>query len=171
MYINSCYRETLKKILETGDMSRIEVVRNEMYPMHKDFVTFIIPLKGMERADCIVYGAYYSDLSCFADRREQEAELVEKMAATIKYFLHLASTSAKREKIADSTIQALLEWRRAYMACRDAQKECDQKIEPNSALLAQLSGAQARLEKARKMIQAQVEDEDVEWRESIKDGE
>lgn len=78
MYINPYYRETLEKILETGDVSRIEVTRSEMYSMHKDLVTFLIPLKGMERADCIVYGAYYSNLSCFADMREQETELVEK---------------------------------------------------------------------------------------------
>ena len=55
------------------------------------------------------------------------------------------------------------------MACRDAQKECDQKIEPNGALLAQLSVAQANLEEARKTIQAQVEDEDVEWQELTDD--
>lgn len=169
MYINSYYRETLEKILETGDSSRVEVVRNEMYNMHKEFVTFLISLKGMERADCVVYGAYFSELSCFTSLREQEVELAEKIRATIKYFLLLASTSAKREKIADSTIQALLEWRRAYMACRDAQKECDQKIEPNSVLLAQLSGAQASLEKARKKIQTQVEGEDAEWQELTDD--
>ena len=169
MYINSYYRETLEKILETGDASRIEMARNEMYPMHKEFVTFLIPLKGMERADCIVYGAYFSDLSCFTSRQEQEIELAEKIRATIRYFLSLASTSAKREKIADSTIQALLEWRQAYKACRDTQKECDQKIEPNGVLLAQLSGAQVSLEKARKKIQAQVEDEDVEWQELTDD--
>lgn len=169
MWINSSYRETLEKILETGDVSRIEMTRNELYPMHKEFVTFLIPLKGMERADCVVYGAYFSELSCFTSLREQEVELAEKIRATIKYFLLLASTSAKREKIADSTIQALLEWRQAYMVCRDTQKECDQKIEPNGALLAQLSSAQARLEKARKKIQTQVEDEDVEWQELTDD--
>lgn len=171
MYINPYYREPLEKILETGDVSRIEVTRSEMYSMHKDLVTFLIPLKGMERADCIVYGAYYSDLSCFADMREQETELVEKIAATIKYFLHLASTSAKREKIADSTIQALLAWRQAYKACRDAQKEYDQQAEPSGELLAGVSIAQANLEEARKTIQAQVEDEDVEWQELMSDNE
>ena len=30
MYINPYYRETLEKILETGDVSRIEVTRSEM---------------------------------------------------------------------------------------------------------------------------------------------
>lgn len=55
MYINSYYRETLEKILETGDASRIEMARNEMYPMHKEFVTFLIPLKGMARTCVFAY--------------------------------------------------------------------------------------------------------------------
>lgn len=165
MYINSYYRETLEKILETGDSSRVEVVRNEMYNMHKEFVTFLIPLKGMERADCIVYGAYFSDLSCFTSLREKEIELAEKVAATIKYFLLLASTSSKREKIADSTIQALLAWQQAYEACRDAQKEYKQSIEPDGGLLAECSVAQANLEGARRAMQKQVETEDLDYLE------
>lgn len=171
MRINAAYKEGLKKILETGDMSRVEMARSEIYSMHKEFVTFLIPLKGMERADCIVYGAYFSELSCFTGRREKEIELAEKVGATIKYFLLLASTSAKREKIADSTIEALLSWRQAYEACRDAQKEYKQSIEPDGGLLAECSVAQANLEKARKTIQAQVEDEDVEWQELMSDNE
>lgn len=165
MYINSYYRETLEKILETGNSSRVEVARNEMYNMHKEFVTFIIPLKGMERADCIVYGAYFSDLSCFTSLREKEIELAEKVAATIKYFLLLASTSSKREKIADSTIQALLAWQQAYEACRDAQKEYKQHIEPSGGLLAECSIAQANLEEARRTMQKQVETEDLDYLE------
>jgi len=131
--------------------------------MHKEFVTFLIPLKGMERADCIVYGAYFSELFCFTGRREKEIELAEKVGATIKYFLLLASTSAKREKIADSTIEALLSWQQAYAACRDAQKECKQHIEPDGVLLAECSIAQANLEEARKAMQKQVEAEDLEY--------
>lgn len=165
MYINSYYRETLEKILETGNSSRVEVARNEMYNMHKEFVTFLIPLKGMERADCIVYGAYFSDLSCFTSLREKEIELAEKVAATIKYFLLLASTSSKREKIADSTIQALLAWQQAYEACRDAQKEYKQHIEPSGGLLAECSIAQANLEEARRTMQKQVETEDLDYLE------
>lgn len=165
MYINSYYRETLEKILETGDSSRVEVVRNEMFNMHKEFVTFLIPLKGMERADCIVYGAYFSDLSCFTSLREKEIELAEKVGATIKYFLLLASTSSKREKIADSTIQALLAWQQAYEACRDAQKEYKQSIEPDGGLLAECSVAQANLEEARRTMQKQVETEDLDYLE------
>lgn len=162
MYINPYYRETLGKILETGDVSRVEVTRSAMYDIYKEYVTFHIPLKGMERADCIVYGAYYSDLSCFTSLQEKEIELAEKIRATIKYFLSLASTSAKREKITDSTIQALVAWRQAYKACKNAQKEFDQSIPPNGAELAELSIARESLEKARKAIQAQVETEDVE---------
>ena len=169
MYINSYYRKTLEKILETGDSSRVEMARSEICSMHKEFVTFLIPLKGMERADCIVYGAYFSDLSCFTSLREKEIELAEKVGATVKYFLLLASTSAKREKIEDGTIQALLAWRQAYKACRDAQKECDQKIEPNGALLAEVSIAQANLEEARKAIQKQVEADALEYQEPMRD--
>lgn len=165
MYINSYYRETLEKILETGNSSRVEVARNEMYNMHKEFVTFLIPLKGIERADSIVYGAYFSDLSCFTSLREKEIELAEKVAATIKYFLLLASTSSKREKIADSTIQAILAWQQAYEACRDAQKEYKQRIEPDGGLLAECSVAQANLEEARRTMQKQVETEDLDYLE------
>lgn len=165
MYINSYYRETLEKILETGNSSRVEVVRNEMYNIHKEFVTFLIPLKGMERADCIVYGAYYSDLSCFTSLREKEIELAEKVGATVKYFLLLASTNAKREKIADSTIQAILEWRQAYEACKNAQKEYKQHTEPDGGLLAECSIAQENLEEARKAMQKQVETEDLDYLE------
>lgn len=164
MYINSYYRETLKKILAGNNTSRVEVTRIEMVDMHKEFTTFLIPLRGMERADCIVYGAYYSDLSCFTSLREKEIELAEKVGATIKYFLLLASTSAKREKIADSTIQALLEWRQAYEACKNAQKEYKQH-RASGALLAECSTAQANLEKARKAMQEQVEAEDLEFLE------
>lgn len=165
MHINSYYRETLEKILETGNSSRVEVVRNEMYNIHKEFVTFLIPLKGMERADCIVYGAYFSELSCFTSPREKEIELAEKVGATIKYFLLLASTSAKREKIADSTIQALLAWQQAYAACLDAQKEYKQHVEPDGGLLAECSIAQANLEEARRAMQKQVETEDLDYLE------
>ena len=165
MYINSYYRETLEKILETGDSSRVEVARSEMYNMHKEFVTFLIPLKGMERADSIVYGAYFSDLSCFTSLREKEIELVEKVGATIKYFLLLASTNAEREKIADSTIQALLKWQQAYAACLDAQKEYKQLPEPDGGLLAECSIAQANLEEARRTMQKQVETEDLDYLE------
>ena len=165
MYINSYYRETLEKILETGDSSRVEVVRNEMYDMHKEFVTFVIPLKGMERADCVVYGAYFSDLSCFTSLRAKEIELAEKVGATVKYFLLLASTNADHERIADSTIQALLKWQQAYAACRDAQKEYKQHVEPSGGLLAECSIAQANLEEARRAMQKQVETEDLNYLE------
>lgn len=163
MYINSYYRETLKKILAGNNTSRVEVTRIEMLDMHKEFITFLIPLRGMERADCIVYGAYYSDLSCFTGLREKEIELAEKVGATIKYFLLLASTSAKREKIADSTIQALLKWQQAYAACLDAQKEYKQHVEPDGGLLAECSIAQANLEEARRVMQKQVETEDLDY--------
>lgn len=136
-----------------------------MYGTCKEFVTFLIPIKGRERADSIVYGAYFSDLSCFASLQEKETELIEKVAATVKYFLLLASTSAKREKIADSTIEALLAWRQAYAACRDAQKEYKQHIEPDGVLLAECSTAQANLEEARKAMQEQIETEDLEFLE------
>lgn len=165
MYINSYYRETLEKILETGDSSRVEVARNEMLNMHKEFVTFLIPLEGMERADCIVYGAYYSDLSCFASLREKEIELAEKVGATIKYFLLLASTSADHERIAEGTIQALIKWQQAYAACLDAQKEYKQHVEPSGGLLAECSVAQANLEEARRAMQKQVETEDLDYLE------
>lgn len=165
MYINSYYRETLEKILETGNSSRAEVTRSEMFDMHKEFVTFLIPLKGMERADCIVYGAYFSDLSCFTSLRAKEIELAEKVGATVKYFLLLASTNADHERIADSTIQALLKWQQAYAACRDAQKEYKQHVEPSGGLLAECSIAQANLEEARRAMQKQVETEDLNYLE------
>lgn len=165
MYINSYYMETLKKILAGIDTSRVEVTRIDMLDMHKEFVTFLIPLRGMERADCIVYGAYYSDLSCFTSLREKEIKLAEKVGATIKYFLLLASTSEKREKIADSTIQALLKWQQAYAARRDSQKEYKQSIEPDGVLLAECSVAQANLEEARRAMQKQVETEDLDYLE------
>ena len=169
MYINSYYRETLEKILETGNSSRVEVARNEMYNMHKEFVTFIISLKGMERADCIVYGAYFSDLSCFTSLREKEIELAEKVAATIKYFLLLASTNSKREKIADSTIQALLAWQQAYTDCLDEQKkyfETKQKVGAQAAEeVTHCAITQKTLERARRTMQKQVETEDLDYLE------
>lgn len=169
MYINSYYRKTLEKILETGDTSRIEVARSEMYNLHKEFVTFLIPLKGMERADCIVYGAYFSELSCFTSLREKEIELAEKVGATVKYFLLLASTSAKRERIADSTIQALLAWQQAYADCLDEQKkyfETRQKVGVQAAeAVSHCAITQKRLEKARRAMQKQVETEDLDYLE------
>lgn len=111
MRINAAYKEGLKKILETGDASRVEV-SSRPFGVCRD-----------ECADCVVYGAYLSKLSCFAFPREKERELADKVGAAIKGFLELADVVPDWGQVSGDAMFALTEWQKAYKECMDAQSD------------------------------------------------
>lgn len=123
MRINAAYKEGLKKILETGDASRVEV-SSRPFGVCDEFVTFFIRPIRDECADCVVYGAYLSKLSCFAFPREKERELADKVGAAIKGFLELADVVPDWVQVSGDAMLALTEWQKAYKECADAQREC-----------------------------------------------
>ena len=147
MRINAAYKEGLKKILETGDMSRVRQEEREYYDGTQK-IAFWIPPIGRERADTVVKGEYTLGFSCFARKLEVEHELFAQVVDTIKSFLSLAEETQEYDEIPGDTMLALVEWQKAYEECADAQREC-------SVLVGEDKDFQA----ARKVAQSSVADE------------
>lgn len=70
MRINAAYKEELKKILETGDMSRVRQEEREYIDGTKKIAFWILPI-GRERADTVVKGCTRS--AYHALRKKQTA--------------------------------------------------------------------------------------------------
>lgn len=89
MRINAAYKEALKKILETGDMSRVkyEVVKNVGGVRLALF--WIQPTSG-ECTDSIVEGAYYLAPRRFANMAAEKRRLAAQVSDAIKKFLSRA---------------------------------------------------------------------------------
>lgn len=123
MRINAAYKEELKKILETGDMSRVRQEEREYIDGTKKIAFWILPI-GRERADTVVKGVYALGLSCFAKEADRQHELVAQVTDAIKSFLSLAEKTQEYDEIAGEAMLALTEWQKAYKECADAQREC-----------------------------------------------
>lgn len=123
MRINAAYKEGLKKILETGDMSRVRQEEREYIDGTKK-IAFCIPPIGRERADTVVRGVYEDDLSCFAKEAERQHELVAQVTDAIKKLLSLAEEAQEYDEVSGDALLALIEWQKAYKECADAQREC-----------------------------------------------
>ena len=123
MRINAAYKEELKKILETGDMSRVRQEEREYIDGTKKIAFWILPI-GRERADTVVKGVYALGLSCFAKEADRRHELVAQVTDAIKSFLSLAEKTQEYDEIAGEAMLALTEWQKAYKECADAQREC-----------------------------------------------
>lgn len=123
MRINAAYKEALKKILETGDMSRVrQEEREDMRGVKK--IVFCIPPIGRERADAVVKGEYILDLSPFARKAEVAHELAAQVSDAIKSFLSLAEEVQEYDEVPGDALLALTEWQKAYKECADIQREC-----------------------------------------------
>lgn len=123
MRINAAYKEGLKKILETGDMSRVRQEAREYYCGAKKIAFWILPI-GKERTDTVVKGVYEDDLSCFAKKAEKKHELVAQVTDAIKSFLSLAEETQEYDEVSGDAMLALIEWQKAYKECADIQREC-----------------------------------------------
>lgn len=123
MRINAAYKEALKKILETGDMSRVRQEEREYYNDTKEIAFWILPI-GKERTDTVVKGVYEDDFSCFAKKAEKKHELVVQVTDAIKEFLSLAEETQEYDEVSGDAMLALTEWQKAYKECIDAQREC-----------------------------------------------
>lgn len=123
MRINAVYKEALKKILETGDMSRVRQEEREYYNDTKEIAFWILPI-GKERTDTVVKGVYEDDFSCFAKKAEKKHELVVQVTDAIKEFLSLAEETQEYDEVSGDAMLALTEWQKAYKECIDAQREC-----------------------------------------------
>ncbi|RIY18814.1 hypothetical protein CJI54_04760 [Bifidobacteriaceae bacterium NR026] len=121
--INAAYKEGLKKILETGDMSRVHQEVREYLDGTKKIAFYILPI-GKERADTVVKGVYEDDLSCFAKKAEKKHELVAQVTDAIKSFLSRAEETQKYDEVSGDALLALVEWQKAYKECADVQREC-----------------------------------------------
>lgn len=149
MRINSYYRETLEKILETGDMSRVKQEEREYYNGTKKIAFWILPI-GKERTDTVVKGVYEDDFSCFAKKAEKKHELIVQVTDAIKSFLSLAEKTQEYDEVSGDAMLALVEWQKAYKECADAQRECSV-----------LAGSDKDFQAARKVAQSSVVGEDA----------
>lgn len=123
MRINAAYKEGLKKILKTGDMSRVKQEEREYLDGTKKIAFWILPI-GKERTDTVVKGVYEDDFSCFAKKAEKKHELVVQVTDAIKEFLSLAEETQEYDEVSGDAMLALTEWQKAYKECADAQREC-----------------------------------------------
>lgn len=123
MRINAAYKEGLKKILETRDMSRVSY-EARMYSYGKYGVAFWILPIGREHTDTVVKGEYSLDLSCFAGKTVEKHELFTHVADAIKSFLSRAEETQEYDEVSGEAMLALTEWQKAYKECADAQREC-----------------------------------------------
>lgn len=123
MRINTAYKERLKKILETGDVSRVSH-EARMYSYGRYGVAFWILPTGRERTDTVVRGEYSLDLSCFAGKLVEKHELFAHVADAIKSFLSLAEETQEHDEASGDAMLALTKWQKAYKECADAQREC-----------------------------------------------
>lgn len=123
MRINTTYKEALKKILETGDMSRVKQEEREYYNGTKKIAFWILPI-GKERTDAVVKGVYEDDFSCFVKKAEKKHELVAQVNDAIKKVLSLAEETQEYDEVSGDAMLALTEWQKAYKECADVQREC-----------------------------------------------
>lgn len=149
MRINTAYKEGLKRILETGDMSRVSH-EARMYSYGKYSVAFWILPIGRERTDTVVKGEYSLDLPCFAGETVEKHELFVHVADAIKEFLSRAEEPQEYDEVSGDAMLALVEWRKAYKECADAQRECSILI-----------GSDKDFQAARKVAQSSIADEDA----------
>lgn len=148
MRINAAYKEGLKKILETGDMSRVRQEGRDVIFDRKEMAFYILPM-GKERADTVVKGKYsFEVFSCFTRREEIKHEMAVQVADAIKEFLSRAEETQEYDEVPGEAMLALVEWQKAYEECADAQREC-------SVLVGEDKDFQA----ARKVAQSSVADE------------
>lgn len=122
MRINAAYKEALKKILETGDVSRVSH-EARMYSYGKYSVAFWILPTGRERTDTVVKGEYSLDLSCFAGKAVEKHELFAHVADAINSFLSLAEETQEYDEASGDAMFALTEWQKAYKECADTQSD------------------------------------------------
>lgn len=113
MRINTAYKEALKKILETGDMSRVRQEERDYFYGDKRMAFFILPM-GKERANSVVKGEYTLSLSCFAKEAEAKHELAAQVTDAIKSFLSLAEETQEYDEVSGDAMLALTEWQKAY---------------------------------------------------------
>ena len=124
MRINAAYKEGLKKILKTGDMSRVRQEERDIIFGRKE-MAFWIPPMGRERASTVVKGKYsFEVFSCFAKRAEIEHERAVQVTDAIKEFLSRAEETQEYDEVSGDAMLALVEWQKAYKECADAQREC-----------------------------------------------
>lgn len=123
MRINAAYKEGLKKILETGDMSRVHQEVREYLDGTKKIAFWILPI-GKERTDTVVKGVYEDDFSCFVKKAEKKHELVVQVTDAVKEFLSLAEETQEYDEVSGDAMLALTEWQKAYKECADVQREC-----------------------------------------------
>lgn len=147
MRINAAYKEGLKKILKTGDMSRVRQERRDIIFGRKEMAFYILPM-GRERADTVVKGKYSFDVSCFAERAKIEHEMTVQVADAIKEFLSRAEETQEYDEVSGDAMLALIEWQKAYKECADAQRECSVLV-----------GADEDFQAAREVAQSSVADE------------
>lgn len=98
MRINAAYKEALKKILETRDMSRVRQERRDYISGRKEIAFYILPI-GRERADTVVKGEYSLDLSRFAGEAVENHELSAHVVDAIKSFLSLAKETQECDEV------------------------------------------------------------------------
>lgn len=149
MRINAAYKEGLKRILETGDMSRVRQERRDYISGRKEMAFYILPI-GRERADTVVKGEYSFESSCFTGKSEIQHEMAARVTDAIKEFLSRAEESQEYDEVPGDAMLALIEWQKAYKECIDIQREC-------SILVGSSGGFQA----ARKIAQSSAVDEDA----------
>lgn len=150
MRINTAYKEALKKILETGDMSRVRQEERDYYDGTQK-IAFWIPPIGRERADTVVKGEYTLGFSCFARKLEVKHELFAQVVDTIKEFLARAEETQEYDEVSGDAMLALTEWQKAYKECADVQRECSVLV-----------GADRDFQAARKVVQSSVADESAQ---------
>lgn len=150
MRVNTAYKEGLRRILETGDMSRVRQEGLDVIFDRKEVAFYILPM-GRERADTIVKGKYSFKVSCFTGKAEIEHERAVQVTDAIKEFLSRAEETQEYDEVSGDAMLALIEWQKAYKECADAQREC-------SALV----GANRDFQAARQIAQSSVADEDAQ---------
>lgn len=149
MRINAAYKEGLKRILETGDMSRVRQEARDIIFCRKE-IAFYIPPMGRERADTVVKGKYSFELSCFTGIAEIEHEKAVQVTDAIKSFLSLAEETQEYDEVSGDAMLALIEWQKAYKECMDAQRECSMLV-----------GADKDFQAAREIAYSDIADEDA----------
>lgn len=123
MRINAAYKEGLKKILKTGDMSRVRQEGRDIIFGRKE-MAFWIPPMGRERASTVVKGKYSFEVSCFTGKAEIEHERAVQVTDAIKSFLARAEETQEYDEVSGDAMLALIEWQKAYKECADTQREC-----------------------------------------------
>lgn len=156
MRINATYKEGLKKILETRDMSRVRQEEREYYDGTQK-IAFWIPPIGRERADTVVKGEYTLGFSRFARKLEVEHELFAQVVDTVKKFLARAEETQEYDEVSGDAMLALVEWQKAYKECADVQRECSVLV-----------GADRDFQAARKVAQSSVADESAQRSARVK---